>query len=74
MKKAKVNLSERQDRFASRVAGRILRFQRRAADWLNSKTRDFDPKLWILLLSLLCAGFGGYCIRLVLEIIPFFKH
>lgn len=73
MKKGRLKLNRDQERLAGRLAGRILRVQRRMADWLNSRTKEFGPKLWMALLAALCAGFGGYCLRLVAEILPFFN-
>lgn len=61
-------LSESQERFAGRLAERILVMQRRLADWLNERTAGLHPTAWLMLLILFWAGFGGYLIRLVMQV------
>lgn len=61
-------LSEGQERFAMRIAERILVMQRRLADWLNLRTAGLHPRVWLMLLVLFCAGFGGYLIRLIMQV------
>ena len=65
--KEKKPLSESQERFAGRVAQRILQMQRSAADWLNERTRNLHPRVWLALLALFCADLGGYFLRLILQ-------
>lgn len=58
-------LTARQEALASRIAGRITRIQRRAAEWLNGKTTGWPAKTWLLLLVLFCFAFGAYCLYLL---------
>ncbi|KRT15949.1 hypothetical protein ASU31_10595 [Pedobacter ginsenosidimutans] len=60
-------LSDGQERFAFRIAGRILAVQRQLSGWLNAKTADLHPKTWLFLLVCFCAGFGAYLIHLVMQ-------
>lgn len=59
-------LTGRQEALAGRIAARITRTQRRAADWLNGKTAGLPAKTWLLLLVLLCSCFGAYCLYLLI--------
>ncbi|SDD67174.1 hypothetical protein [Pedobacter soli] len=60
-------LSDGQERFAFRIAGRILAGQRQLSDWLNAKTANLHPKTWLFLLVCFCAGSSAYLIRLLVQ-------
>lgn len=60
-------LSPRQDVLAAELAGRIVRNQRRLADWLNRKTAGLTVRGWLLILVAFCIAFGSYCLWLLAE-------
>jgi hypothetical protein len=67
-KRKKRGLSSRQERTAGRIALAILSYQQRVADYLNGKTAGISSKTWLMLLVVFCAGFGLYCLSLLLQI------
>ncbi len=66
-KKRERTLSDRQENTAIHIAGRILKAQHKAADYLNGKTTGLSGKTWLMLLILFCAAFGSYCLYLLLQ-------
>lgn len=68
-KRKKRELSSRQEQTAGKIASAILNNQQRVADYLNGKTAGVSSKVWLLLLGLFCAGFGSYCLMLLLQIL-----
>jgi predicted Zn-dependent protease with MMP-like domain len=68
-KRKKRGLSSRQEQTAGRIALAILGYQQRVADYLNGKTAGVSSKVWIILLVVFCAGFGLYCLSLLLQIL-----
>jgi len=68
-KRKKRELSSRQEQCAGRIALAILSYQKRAADYLNGKTAGISSKAWLILLVVFCAGFGLYCLSLLLQIL-----
>lgn len=67
--KAQKELPEAQVRLAERIAGEIIRAQRKAADYLNIRTAGFSIQRWRVMLLAFCLLFGGYSLYLVLEAI-----
>ncbi len=63
-------LTARQEKTAGKIAGGILKGQRKAADYLNKKTADISGKRWMLLLMAFCAAFGSYCLYLLMQVFP----
>jgi hypothetical protein len=61
-------LSVRQEVIAVKVAGRIVRVQRRLADYLNHRTAALRPKTWLLLLTAFCGAFGSYLVYLLVQV------
>ncbi|TCC98484.1 hypothetical protein [Pedobacter hiemivivus] len=68
-KRKKRPLSSKQEQTAGRIALAILGYQQRVADYLNGKTEGVSSKGWLILLVLFCAGFGTYCLSLMLQIL-----
>jgi hypothetical protein len=62
-------LNARQERRAGQIAGTILKRQRQAADYLNTRTAGISGKRWLILLILFCATFGSYCLYLLMQAI-----
>lgn len=58
-------LRDSQQRFAERLALAIVSTQRRLADDLNGRTRNFTRRRWLWLLLCFCLLAGGYCLYLV---------
>ncbi|MCS3732571.1 hypothetical protein [Mucilaginibacter dorajii] len=67
-------LSHRQEQRAGRIAGTILKRQRQAADYLNSRTAGISGKHWLILLILFCATFGSYCLYLLMQAVNSLNH
>ena len=63
----KSGLSEVQQQAALNIAGKILRCQRKTADYLNRKTAKISAKGWLVILIAFCAGFGSYCLLLLIR-------
>lgn len=59
------SLTGRQEAVAQRIAEGIISRQKRAADYLNTKTQDISRRLWLWLLIGFSLLFGGYCLYLV---------
>jgi len=68
-KRKKPGLSSRQEQTAGQIALAILGYQQRIADYLNGKTAGISSKAWLMLLVVFCAGFGSYCLSLLLQIL-----
>lgn len=68
-KRKKRELSSKQEQTAGRIALAILSYQQRVADYLNGKTAGVSSKGWLILLVVFCAGFGTYCLSLLLQIL-----
>lgn len=68
-KRNKRELSSKQEQTAGRIALAILGFQQRVADYLNGKTAAVSSKAWLIMLLVFCAGFGLYCLSLLLQIL-----
>jgi hypothetical protein len=67
-KKRLVSLSAGQERRAGRIAGSILKGQRKAADYLNLKVSGVSRNgLWLLLIGF-CLASGGYCLYLLVRV------
>ncbi|MBD1366562.1 hypothetical protein IDJ77_22300 [Mucilaginibacter sp. ZT4R22] len=60
-------MSARQEQVAGKIAGDILQYQRRAADYLNRKTVHLSGKARLCLLVLFCAAFGSYCLFVLIR-------
>jgi len=60
-------VSARQEQVAGRIAGSILKYQRRTADYLNRKTVHLSGKARLYLLILFCAAFGSYCMFVLIQ-------
>jgi len=67
--KGENSLPEGQVRLAERIAGKILRLQRYAADFLNMKTAKFSANQWWVMLVVFSLLFGGYSLYLLVEAI-----
>lgn len=67
-------LSAQQEQRANRIAGAILKKQRQAADYLNSRTARVSGKGWLILLILFCATFGSYCLYLLIQAFNSLNH
>ncbi len=52
---------------AERIAGRLLYYQRKTADYLNRKTAGMSRKLLLLLLAGFCLASGSYCLYLLIK-------
>ncbi|WP_256006787.1 hypothetical protein [Pedobacter deserti] len=59
-------LTAGQEGISRKLAGDLLMRQRRLADRLNRHTAGFSLRAWLWLLVVFCAGFGGYCLWLVI--------
>ncbi|MFN0290131.1 hypothetical protein [Pedobacter helvus] len=64
-KHKEMKLGSGQEKIAEGIAGRILKAQRRIADYLNAISKDWTPYRWKFLLVTLCLSFGSYCIYLL---------
>ena len=60
-------LTTRQKNNAGRIADKILKAQRKTADYLNRKTALLSPKIWLMLLIIFCAAFGSYSLFLLIQ-------
>jgi hypothetical protein len=58
-----------QEAQAQRIAGRILLWHRKAADYMNQRTQGFSSVLWLWVLGWFCLGFGGYCLYLLVQVL-----
>lgn len=67
-KKRIQSLSAGQEQRAGKIAGCILKSQRRAADYLNLKTAGMPGRRLLFLLIAFCLAFGGYCLYLLLRV------
>jgi len=67
--KGERKLAEGQERFAQRVATKIIRLQRRVADQLNARTAGFSVQRWRVMLFAFCLLLGGYSLYLLLTAI-----
>jgi hypothetical protein len=56
-----------QEKLASQLAGKILFWQRGAADYLNSKTSGLSIWSWKMMLTGFCLVFGAYCLWLLVQ-------
>jgi hypothetical protein len=61
-------LSAGQENRAEKIAGGILKGQRKAADYLNRKTASISGTSWKLLLMGFCLAFGSYCLYLIVRV------
>ena len=68
-KQKEKGLSSGQAHSAEKIAAKILQGQRRAADYLNGKTRGISARGWMILLVCFCALFGSYCLWLLAQAI-----
>lgn len=66
-------LSAGQERFAARMAGRILTVQRRVANYLNGKTARVSTRHWLIYLVCFCLVFGAYLVYLLAQVFSGFK-
>lgn len=66
-KRKEKRLTQTQEAVAVRIAERLIRLQKNAADYLNKKTAGISAKGWLILLICFIAGFGSYCLMLFLE-------
>jgi hypothetical protein len=66
-KKRVVSLSAGQEQRAGKIAGSILKGQRKAADYLNRKAAGMPGGRLLFLLIAFCLAFGGYCLYLVIQ-------
>lgn len=66
-RKNKTATGPRQEELAGRIAGRIVRFQSRIADYLNSRTRHFTRRSKLLLLIVLCLLFAAINLYLLIH-------
>lgn len=57
----------RTDALAERVAGRIVRVQRRVAGWLDRKTQHWNKTSRLIALFLFCLLFGGFSLWLLIS-------
>lgn len=64
-KQKEKKLAAGQEKIAEGIAGRILKAQRRIADYLNGISRNWTPSRWKFLLVTFCLNFGSYCIYLL---------
>jgi predicted Zn-dependent protease with MMP-like domain len=60
-------LTERQVEKAGTIADRILKRQRKVADYLNHVTAGISRQHWIFLLVSFCLAFGTYCLLLLVQ-------
>jgi len=67
-KKRVQQLSAGQEQRAGKIAGSILKGQRKAADYLNRKAAGMPGRRLLFLLIGFCLAFGGYCLYLLLRI------
>lgn len=65
-KKRNRQLSVRQKQAAGKIADLVLKFQRKAAGYLNRKTAHLSGLSRLLLLILFCMVFGSYCLYLLI--------
>jgi hypothetical protein len=59
------------DRLAGRIAGAIIKRQRKLADWLERKTQYWNKASKLIALYLFCLLFGGLSLWLLMK--AFFK-
>ena len=57
----------KQEELAANIAGRIIRWQTRAADYLNGKTAYLSPKAKLFILILFCALFAAINLYLLIN-------
>lgn len=62
-------LEVHQELIAGRIAAKLLRFQRRWANWLNSKASKLGQANVLLLLMILGLGLGLWCSWLILGVL-----
>ena len=55
------------DALATRIAGKIIRKQTQAANWLNRKTQYWNRSSKLIALLLFCLLFGSACIYLIIK-------
>ncbi|SMD01491.1 hypothetical protein [Pedobacter nyackensis] len=67
-RQTKDKLSNGQEQTAEKIADKIVKAQRKVADYLSSKTAGISVKTWRLLLIGFCILFGGYCIYLLAQV------
>ena len=61
------SLTTQQEHHASWIADKILKVQRKIADYLNQKTAVLSCKAWLVLLILFCTAFGSYSLFLLIQ-------
>jgi len=59
--------ASRSDALAERLAGRIIRCQRRVANWLQRKTQHWNRASKLIALYLFCLLFGGFSLWLLIR-------
>jgi hypothetical protein len=60
-------LTRRQEQFAGKISDKMLRCQRKTADYLNRRTAGMSRRLWLFLLFVFCLAFGSYCLYLFIR-------
>jgi hypothetical protein len=66
-RKKERSMSAGQEQVAGKIAGDILRYQRKTAEYLNRKTAHLSGKARLCLLILFCAAIGSYCLFVLLQ-------
>ena len=66
-RKKEVELPEKAQVLAGRIAAGILSAQRRSAEWLNTRATKLGHQKVLLILIGLGLGFGFWCLYLVLS-------
>lgn len=66
-KRKAVRLNAAQERWAVKIAGRILGLQLKATLRLNGSTASWSRSRWKLVLVAFMLVMGGYCLYLVLD-------
>lgn len=67
-RRKKLELTDKQEELAQRMADRICRIQHKIAGYLNERTAGFGRGIWHLALTVLCLLMGGYCAYLVIRV------
>lgn len=64
MKRAETTILDKEAK--ARLNKKVLLIQRRFSCWLNGKCSNLSRETLIVMLALLCIGFGSYLILLIL--------
>ncbi|MEJ2881503.1 hypothetical protein [Pedobacter sp. GR22-6] len=66
--KQKTPLNRGESSIAAHLSAKVLRAQRRLANYLNRKTARMNAQDWMLVLIGFCLLLGSYCLYLLMQV------